>query len=274
MVSGRDDRPYFFLSYARTPKRDPADRDSPDRWVHKLYRDLCDAILQMTDARPEEAGFMDVENKVGAEWSPELIDAMPECRVFVPLYSRRYFESANCGREWFAFARREVTHRARGGERVDAIVPALWTRLDRRQMPAIAQTFRCSSTRDPAVSDTARTGFYGLMKLRNLPRGLPAGGAPSGRADHRGRRGERSLRRTTAQRRAWPPKGLRIAAPVHSGRPARGGRRTGNCRSRCSRTTRRRCRRGVRPTITVIRRDAWARTGRTIPSRWPNTPRN
>ena len=127
----QDVRPYFFLSYARTPKRDPADRDNPDRWVHKLYRDLCDEILQMTDVQPAEAGFMDVENKVGAEWSPALISAIKNCRVFVPLYSRRYFESDNCGREWFAFARREVTHRARGGERVDAIVPALWTRLDR-----------------------------------------------------------------------------------------------------------------------------------------------
>ena len=109
MGSGRDDRPYFFLSYARTPKRDPSDRDDPDRWVFKLYRDLCGAILQMTDARPEEAGFMDRENKLGTEWSPELTTALARCRVFVPLYSRRYFESDNCGREWFAFARRPCT---------------------------------------------------------------------------------------------------------------------------------------------------------------------
>ena len=114
MALARDDRPYFFLSYARTPKRDPSDRDDPDRWVYKLYKDLCGAILQMTDARPEEAGFMDRDNKLGTEWSPELTAALAKCRVFVPLYSRRYFESDNCGREWFAFARRELTHRARG----------------------------------------------------------------------------------------------------------------------------------------------------------------
>src|ERR1700691_341412 len=138
MVSGRDDRPYFFLSYARTPKRDPTDRDDPDRWVYKLYKDLCAEILQMTDARPEEAGFMDRENQIGALWSPELTSALPRCRVFVPLYSRRYFESDNCGREWFAFARREITHRARGRQMVDAIVPALWTRLDRERLPDVA----------------------------------------------------------------------------------------------------------------------------------------
>src|SRR5271170_6503468 len=126
MDSGRDYRPYFFLSYARTPKRDPTEKEDPDRWVYKLYRDLCDVILQLTDARPEEAGFMDRENKLGTEWSPELVNALQRCRVFVPLYSRRYFESSYCGKEWFAFARREVTTAARGGDVASAIVPALW----------------------------------------------------------------------------------------------------------------------------------------------------
>jgi FxsC-like protein len=158
-------RPYFFLSYARTPKRDPSDRENPDRWVHKLYRDLCDAILAMTDAEPAEAGFMDVENKVGAEWSPELIDALKNCRVFVPLYSRRYFESDNCGREWFAFARRQVIHRARGGEKVDAIVPALWTRLERERIPGIGQELQYAH---PGLGERyCADGFYGIIKLRN-----------------------------------------------------------------------------------------------------------
>lgn len=161
-------RPYFFLSYARTPKRDPADRSDPDRWVHKLYNDLCDEILQMTDAQPEEAGFMDRDNKLGAEWSPELMAALKACRVFVPLYSRRYFESDNCGREWFAFAQREVMHRAEGGEAVDAIVPALWTRLDRDKIPEVAQSFQYDHT-DLGTRYCAE-GFYGVMKLQNYRR--------------------------------------------------------------------------------------------------------
>ena len=165
MVSGRDDRPYFFLSYARTPKRDPSERDDPDRWVFKLYRDLCGAILQMTDARPEEAGFMDRENKLGTEWSPELTTALGRCRVFVPLYSRRYFESDNCGREWFAFARREITHKAQGSQVVDAVVPALWTRIERDKLPHVAQSvqFDHNFLGERYCTD----GFYGIMKLQN-----------------------------------------------------------------------------------------------------------
>lgn len=164
----RGHRPYFFLSYARTPKRDPSDRSDPDRWVHKLYNDLCDEILQMTDAQPDEAGFMDRDNKLGAEWSPELITALKSCRVFVPLYSRRYFESDNCGREWFAFARREVMHRAEGGEAVDAIVPALWHRLERETIPEVAQTFQYDHA-DLGTRYCAE-GFYGIMKLQNYRR--------------------------------------------------------------------------------------------------------
>src|ERR1700691_1088362 len=165
MVSGREERPYFFLSYARTPKRDPSDKEDPDRWVYKLYRDLCAVILQMTAARPEEAGFMDRENKLGAEWSPELMSALQRCKVFVPLYSPRYFESSNCGKEWFAFARHEVTNKARGAHTVSAIVPALWTRMDRHVLPGVAQSVQFDHA---ALGERyCAEGFYGIMKLQN-----------------------------------------------------------------------------------------------------------
>lgn len=165
MASGREERPYFFLSYARTPKRNPADKDDPDRWVYKLYKDLCDVILQLTAAGPDEAGFMDRENRLGAEWSPELVGALQRCRVFVPLYSRRYFESSNCGKEWFAFARREIISKARGNDPVSAIVPALWTRMDRDRIPHVAQSVQFD---DSALGERyCAEGFYGIMKLQN-----------------------------------------------------------------------------------------------------------
>ena len=108
---------------------------------------------------------MDRENKIGVQWSPELTTALARCRVFVPLYSRRYFESDNCGREWFAFARREITRKARGGEVVDTIVPALWTRLDREKLPYVAQSVQFDHQ---LLGERYCTeGFYGIMKLQN-----------------------------------------------------------------------------------------------------------
>lgn len=108
---------------------------------------------------------MDRENKIGTEWSPELIINLARCRVFVPLYSRRYFESDNCGREWFAFARREITRRARGGQVVNAIVPALWTRLDRERLPDVAQAVQFDH--NFLGERYCAEGFYGIMKLQN-----------------------------------------------------------------------------------------------------------
>jgi FxsC-like protein len=165
MASGQA-RPYFFLSYARTPKRDPGDREDPDRWVHKLYRDLCAEILQMTDAEPGDAGFMDRENRLGSEWSPELITALATCRVFVPLYSRRYFESDNCGREWFAFARREVNEHARRREQASAIVPGLWTKMPRDTIPEVAQHIQYDHA--GLGQRYLAEGFYGIMKLSSF----------------------------------------------------------------------------------------------------------
>lgn len=165
MSSSRDDRPYFFLSYARTPKRDSLDRDDPDRWVYKLYKDLCSAILQITEVPPEGAGFMDRENLVGAEWPDELTHALATCKVFVPLYSRRYFESDNCGKEWFAFARREFNQRARGRQVASAIVPALWARLDSDRIPEVARSLQYSH--DELGQRYCTEGFYGIIKLHN-----------------------------------------------------------------------------------------------------------
>ena len=169
MPLGGDSRPsgympYFFLSYARTPKRDQTDKNNPDRWVHKLYQDLCESILQMTSTRPEEAGFMDRENRLGVEWSPELTSALATCRVFVPLYSRRYFESDNCGKEWFAFARRGVNQNARGLPAVNAIVPALWAKLDQDRLPDVARSIQYHHA-DLGPRYSAE-GFYGIMKLQ------------------------------------------------------------------------------------------------------------
>jgi hypothetical protein len=119
----------------------------------------------MTDAGLKKRASWTGKTKSVSSGSPELTTAIARCRVFVPLYSPRYFESDNCGREWFAFARRELTRRARGREVVDAIVPALWTRLDREKLPHVAQSvqFDHKFLGERYCSE----GFYGIMKLQN-----------------------------------------------------------------------------------------------------------
>jgi len=120
-----DDGPLFFLSYAHSPRDDRT--PDPDLWIGKLYDDLCDHIKQLADLPPgKKAGFMDRELRQGQEWPERLSEALASCSVFVPLYSRRYFKSEHCGKEWFAFNRRRLNHRAKNTHPVETIVPALW----------------------------------------------------------------------------------------------------------------------------------------------------
>ncbi|WP_330328960.1 TIR-like protein FxsC [Streptomyces sp. NBC_00536] len=168
-VSGRvrapaDDRPYFFLSYAHTPRLGTTGPDVNES-VERFFRDLCDEVMALADL-PEgaAAGFMDRQIGLGEGWSDRLGHVLATCRVFVPLYSPRYFASETCGKEWFAFAQRSLYERARGVEPVEAIVPALWVLTLPEQMPRVARRVQFDSR--PFGEDYTSEGLYALMRLR------------------------------------------------------------------------------------------------------------
>ncbi|MEU2621032.1 TIR-like protein FxsC [Streptomyces sp. NPDC007157] len=161
-----DNRPYFFLSYAHTPQWGP-DSGDPDHWVRVLFNDLCSHIMALTDLPGgSPAGFMDREMRSGEGWPEKLSENLAACRVFVPLFSPRYFTSEMCGREWYAFHERMLNARTTGTATASAIVPALWTRVDMRELP--------DSVRHIHVEDASsggrylNKGIYGLIKLSRL----------------------------------------------------------------------------------------------------------
>ncbi|SNX65178.1 FxsC-like protein [Streptomyces sp. TLI_55] len=159
--------PYFFLSYAHIPSARPEEPD-PDLWVHRLFRDLCEHIRNLT-AHPGAPGFMDRSMRAGQIWSDELAESLGGCRVFVPLYSPRYFISPWCGKEWAAFGERRACHRdpeTRG--RPSAIVPALWAPVPDRRLPDCVKEVQYAH---PELGDRYRTfGLYGLAKLHAFRR--------------------------------------------------------------------------------------------------------
>jgi FxsC-like protein len=163
-VSSGNNAPYFFLSYAHTPRHDPAVTTDPDAWVLDLYTDLCSHIMQFTSlpngAKP---GFMDRELRAGNHWPNGLSQALATCRVFVPLYSRRYFESEQCGREWFAFSRRVLNQAAKDPHRPEAIIPAVWVPVEADSLPESARSIQFNH-RELGDQYAAR-GFYGIIKL-------------------------------------------------------------------------------------------------------------
>ncbi|MGP4050235.1 TIR-like protein FxsC [Streptomyces sp. 2A115] len=165
-VPGRADRraPYFFLSYAHTPRFGSS--ADPDHWVHRLFRDLCDHIMALTDhPAGQPIGFMAREMRSGERWSDRLSEALATCQVFVPLYSPRYFVSDACGKEWWAFSQRQVRYRASGDTTArPAIVPALWVPVQSEHLPDAAVSL--SHDHERFGQDYAAEGLYALMKLR------------------------------------------------------------------------------------------------------------
>lgn len=166
-VSGRpvsQRGPYFFLSYAHTPRSDAAFAD-PDFWVERLYRDLCSHVMALDDHRSNTpVGFMDRAIHPGEGWSESLSEALATCRVFVPLYSPRYFRSEQCGREWYAFSQRVLEDRSYAAQPSTGIVPALWVPVEPSQLPGPA--LRLPFNHQEFGTEYATEGFYGLSKLR------------------------------------------------------------------------------------------------------------
>ncbi|MGV9312132.1 TIR-like protein FxsC [Streptomyces sp. NPDC003691] len=163
-MAATEHQPYFFLSYARTPRMLPGGPD-PDMWVERLFRDLWDHVAAMTDLPGRSpAGFMDREVRSGEGWSAGVAEALATCRVFVPLYSPRYFASELCGKEWSAFARRAAYGRAGSDRPAEAIVPALWVPMQPAELPVPAERIQYNHRAfgDRYVTD----GLYGLIKLR------------------------------------------------------------------------------------------------------------
>ncbi|GAA2140004.1 hypothetical protein GCM10009760_22810 [Kitasatospora kazusensis] len=157
-------RPYFFLSYAHTPRAGTRGAGDPNHWVSKLYEDLTDAVLQITDL-PDGApvGFMDQSMHQGQLWAERLARELAVCRVFVPLYSPRYFNSVACGQEWHSFTQRPVYPQKQTSERTSGIVPVLWVAMGQYQLPEAAGKLQFNhSSFGP---DYAAEGLYALMKL-------------------------------------------------------------------------------------------------------------
>ncbi|MEV4082034.1 TIR-like protein FxsC [Nonomuraea fuscirosea] len=164
-ISNSDEhyQPYFFLSYARTPRISDKDPD-PNLWVTKFYRALCQEIMQISRLPAGVSpGFMDQELRVGAAWNERLAKELASCRVFVPLYSPRYFGSEPCGKEWAAFDLRRKRHMGQGPDLPEVMVPAFWVPVRPDELPEMAPPIQFN---DPALGTPYQErGVYGLIKL-------------------------------------------------------------------------------------------------------------
>ncbi len=102
---------------------------------------------------------MDVDIPIGTErW-----EQLAACLTFVPLYSRRYFRSEACGREWAAFDLRRRRHLGERQAPPEVIVPAFWTPVPDYELPELG---RAVQFKHPALGDLYQErGVRGLMTI-------------------------------------------------------------------------------------------------------------
>ncbi len=116
--------PVFFLSYAPTPPTlDEHDLD-PDKLVLEFHAELSRQVERLAGLPP--GGAVGYAQRPGHP-PGRTLEALARSRVFVPLCSPRYFTTASCGRQWYAF-----THRPHAEH---AVVPALWAPVALAQQP-------------------------------------------------------------------------------------------------------------------------------------------
>ena len=97
-----------------------------------------DLLAELNGRQPltesEQMSFFDQkEIERGEDWGETLKDALQTSKVLIPLYSPRYFNSPDCGREWWVFQQRReayVDDPVRGGEEAlklpPIIKPVMW----------------------------------------------------------------------------------------------------------------------------------------------------
>ncbi|OPG09214.1 hypothetical protein B1R27_06995 [Streptomyces sp. GKU 895] len=122
----------------------------------------------MTTVQGDLAGFMDSTSiRTGDDWPSALAESLAACRVFVPLYSPRYFISPWCGREWTVFSRRQATGQSeRRTGTPSAVVPALWSPVRDHQLPLCVRNVQY--THAELGQRYQEYGLYGLVKVSSF----------------------------------------------------------------------------------------------------------
>jgi FxsC-like protein len=113
----------FFLSYARS---------DADSYFKRFRQELAEAVRVRVSGALEDVAFVDRDDILpGEEWRVELADALRHSKVLVPVYSRSFFSSDYCGREWTVFRQRQDVAVAGGAARRPPVIqPVLWVGWD------------------------------------------------------------------------------------------------------------------------------------------------
>jgi FxsC-like protein len=127
---------WFFMSYAgRDAVIGPDDNDAGDAYLNLFFRDLAKEVAAKAgldeELKPPDIGFLAPASiPTGWHWPLALIEALQTSRTYICVYSRSYFNSLYCGKEFQFFLDRLKAHAGPGAEPAPLILPLLWEHPD------------------------------------------------------------------------------------------------------------------------------------------------
>jgi FxsC-like protein len=116
---------WFFLSYSR---RDAIGSEYLKQFYEALANQVGKAAAVDSRLTVQDIGFLDTSDiETGNQWDETLREALQTSRTMVCLYSRSYFKSIYCGKEFRAFHTRLVEYASCKGIKVPPLIlPVVW----------------------------------------------------------------------------------------------------------------------------------------------------
>jgi TIR domain len=154
--------PIFFLSYAH------AAGAQTDR--HEFFDQLSLDVAELVSLPPgTEPGYIDRSIDPGTHWSADLREAVGTCQVFVAMLSARYFQSEWCGKEWYAFSKRQIRGLSHPRPKTQCMMlPVVWAGpIPSNLFPDVVgrvQRFSPDSLPNTVIAAYEREGILGLRK--------------------------------------------------------------------------------------------------------------
>jgi FxsC-like protein len=209
---------HFFLSYAR---------GDDDEYVQKFFTDVSRELRRRSGVLDEPVGFLDTNMDVGTEWEPELEEALCSCRVFIAIYTPRYFSREHCGKEWHVFNERMRRYEEQNGERPQTLLPILWVPAA-QELPEEARRIQyLAGELGPAY---AENGLFRIMRVKRFEDDYEIFvGKLVDRMIERARqcplpRAPRADMAEVPNAFTWSPATPQVSAPQPAGSPVRGSR--------------------------------------------------
>jgi FxsC-like protein len=157
---------WFFLSYARNDAQG-------NPWLNRFYEDLARDVRSFASVpstlTAKDIGFIDdigLEN--GTQWTVELTEALQTSKVLVCLYSRSYFNSQWCGKEFRVFLDRLKAFVGQTGAKLPPLIqPVLWDAPeDLPPIPKLVQDLALQHANAEFGEAYVKEGLAQLIRLR------------------------------------------------------------------------------------------------------------